>query len=102
MVFAAITLLADFRQPYARWLTWTAIRALAGASAALAASAVALEDPTLANIFAGVAAAVLVEALVDVLPGAVTGSLRGTASIRDTLQLARPVLLGTVPLYTPV
>ena len=102
MVVAVISLLGDFRRPYARWLTWTAIRALAGASAALAASAVAVEDPTFANMFAVVGAAVVVEALVDVALGAVTGALRGTASIRDTLQIARPVLLGTVPLYTPV
>lgn len=102
MLVAVITLLADLRRPYARWVTWTAIRALAGASAALAASAVALDNPTFANMFAGVAAAVVVEALVDVALGAVTGALRGTASVRDTLQLARPVLLGTVPLYTPV
>jgi putative nucleotidyltransferase with HDIG domain len=102
MLVAVITLLADLRRPYARWVTWTAIRALAGASAALAASAVALDHPTFANMFAGVAAAVVVEALVDVALGAVTGALRGTASVSDTLQLARPVLLGTVPLYTPV
>ena len=54
MVVAVIALLGDFRRPYARWLTWTAIRALAGASAALAAFGVAVEDPTFANMFAGV------------------------------------------------
>ena len=47
MVVAVIALAADFRRPYARWVTWTAIRALAGAGAALAAAAVAVENPTL-------------------------------------------------------
>jgi putative nucleotidyltransferase with HDIG domain len=102
MAVALITLAGDFRRPYARWMTWTSIRALAGASAALAASAIAVDDPTFANVFAAVAAAALAEALVDASLGAVTGALRRTASVGATLQLVKPVLLGTVPLYTPV
>jgi putative nucleotidyltransferase with HDIG domain len=102
MAVAVITLAGDFRRPYARWMTWTSIRALAGGSAALAASAIAVDDPTFANVFAAVAAAALVEALVDAGLGAVTGALRRTASVGATLQLVKPVLLGTVPLYTPV
>lgn len=102
MLVAVITLSADFRRPYARWVTWTSIRALAGASAAIAASAVAVDQPSFANVFAAVTAAAIAEALVDAALGAVTGALRGIASIRATLQLVRPVLLGTVPLYTPV
>lgn len=102
MAVAVITLAGDFGRPYARWMTWTAIRALAGASAALAASAIAQSDPTFANVFAAVAAAALAEALVDATLGAITGALRGLASVFDTLQLVKPVLLGTVPLYTPV
>ncbi|HEX7145220.1 MAG TPA: HD-GYP domain-containing protein [Gaiellaceae bacterium] len=102
MLVAVITLAGDFRRPYARWVTWTSIRALGGASAALAASAVAVSDPTFANLFAAVAAAAVAEALVDVALGAVTGALRGIASVSATLQLVKPVLLGTVPLYAPV
>jgi putative nucleotidyltransferase with HDIG domain len=102
MAVALITLAADFRRPYARWMTWTAIRALAGASAALAAGAIAVQDPTFANVFAVVTAAALVEALVDAALGAVTGALRGASTIRATFQLVKPVLLGTVPLYAPV
>jgi putative nucleotidyltransferase with HDIG domain len=102
MAVALITLVGDFGRPYARWATWTAIRAVAGGCAALAASAVLVDDPTFANVFAAVAAAALVEAVLDAALSAVTGALRGTASIATTLQLVRPVLLGTVPLYTPV
>ena len=102
MAVALITLAADFRRPYARWMTWTAIRALAGASAALAAAAIAVDNPTFANVFAVVAAAALVEAFVDAALGAVTGALRGVSTIRATFRLVKPVLLGTVPLYTPV
>jgi putative nucleotidyltransferase with HDIG domain len=102
MAVAAITLAGDFGRPHARWATWTAIRALAGGSAALTASAIAVDSPSFANVFAAVAAAALTEALVDASLGAITGALRGTASIRATFHLVRPVLLGTVPLYTSV
>ena len=102
MAVAVITLAGDFGRPYARWMTWTAIRALAGASAALAAAAVAQSHPSFANVFAAVAAAALAEAIVDATLSAITGALRGTASVHDTVELVKPVLLGTVPLYTPV
>lgn len=102
MAVAVITLAGDFRAPYARWLTWTASRAIAGGTAGLAASAIATEDPTFANLFAIVVAAALTEAVVDSALGAATGVLRGIASFGSTLQLLKPVLLGTVPLYTPL
>jgi putative nucleotidyltransferase with HDIG domain len=102
MAVAVITLAGDFRPPYARWLTWTAGRALSGGLAGIAASAIAVENPTFANVFAVVVAAALTEAFVDAALGAVTGVLRGIASFSSTLELIRPVLLGTVPLYTPL
>jgi putative nucleotidyltransferase with HDIG domain len=102
MVVAAMTLAGDFGRPYARWLTWTSGRALAGACAGLAAAAIATDAPTFGNVCAVVAAAALAEAVVDAALGAATGAIRGIASFRATLQLIKPVLLGTVPLYTPV
>jgi hypothetical protein len=90
MAVALITLAGDFRRPYVRWMAWTAIRALAGACAALAASAILAPNPTFANVFAAVAAATLAEAVVDVGLGAVTGALRGTASIGATFKLVKP------------
>lgn len=102
MVVAVITLAGDFGRPYARWVTWTSSRALAGACAGLAAGIVATDSPTFGNVCAAVAAAALAEAVVDAALGAATGAIRGIASFRATLQLLKPVLLGTVPLYTPV
>ena len=102
MAVALITLAGDFRPPYTRWAIWSSIRALAGASAALAAAAILVDDPTFANVFAAAAAATLVEAIVGAGLGAVTAALRGRASVRSTLQLIRPMVLGTVPLYAPV
>jgi putative nucleotidyltransferase with HDIG domain len=101
MLVAVVTLAGDFGRPYSRWVIWTSSRAMAGASAGLAAMAVTAENPTFGNVCAAVAAAALAEAVVDALLGAATGALRGVP-FASTLQLVRPVLLGTVPLYTPV
>lgn len=101
MLVAVVTLAGDFGRPYARWVVWTSSRALAGACAGLAAMAVWTDNPSFGNVCAAVAAAALAEAVVDALLGAATGALRGLP-FAETLQLVKPVLLGTVPLYTPV
>jgi putative nucleotidyltransferase with HDIG domain len=102
MLVAVVTLAGDFGRPYTRWAIWTSSRALGGAGAALAAAAVASEQPSFGNVCAAVAAAAFTEVIIDAVLGATTGALRGIASFRATLQLVKPVLLGTVPLYTPV
>jgi putative nucleotidyltransferase with HDIG domain len=102
MLVAVVTLAGDFSRPYTRWLIWTSSRALAGAGAGLAAAAVATDTPTFGNVCAAVAAAALAEAVIDTALGATTGALRGIASFAATFRLVKPVLLGTVPLYTPV
>jgi putative nucleotidyltransferase with HDIG domain len=102
MLVAVVTLAGDFGRPYARWGIWTSSRALGGAGAALAAAAVATDDPSFGNVCAAVAAAAFAEVIIDAVLGATTGALRGIASFRTTLQLVKPVLLATVPLYTPV
>jgi putative nucleotidyltransferase with HDIG domain len=102
MLVAVVTLAGDFGRPYARWAIWTSSRALAGAGAALAAAAVATPNPSFGNVCAAVAAAALAEVIIDTALGATTGALRGIAPFRATLQLVKPVFLGTVPLYAPV
>jgi putative nucleotidyltransferase with HDIG domain len=102
MLVAVVTLAGDFGRPYARWAIWTSGRALGGAGAALAAAAVAPDNPSFGNVCAAVAAAAFVYVVIDAALGATTGALRGIASFRATLQLVKPVLLATVPLYTPV
>jgi putative nucleotidyltransferase with HDIG domain len=102
MLVAVVTLAGDFKRPYTRWAIWTSSRALAGAGAGLAAAAVAVDNPSFGNVCATVAAAALAEAVIDTALGATTGALRGIASFGATFRLVKPVLLGTVPLYTPV
>ena len=102
MLVAVVTLAGDFGRPYARWAIWTSSRALGGAAAGLAAASVMTSNPTFGNVCAAVAAAAVAEVIVDTTLGATTGVMRGIAPFRSTLQLLKPVLLGTVPLYTPV
>ena len=102
MLVAVVTLAGDFGRPYARWAIWTSSRALGGAAAGLAAASVMSSNPTFGNVCAAVVAAAVAEVIVDTTLGATTGVMRGIASFRSTLQLLKPVLLGTVPLYTPV
>ena len=102
MLVAVVTLAGDFGRPYTRWAIWTSSRALGGAAAGLAAASVMASNPTFGNVCAAVVAAAVAEVIVDTTLGATTGVMRGIASFRSTLQLLKPVLLGTVPLYTPV
>jgi putative nucleotidyltransferase with HDIG domain len=102
MAVAAVSLLGDFRRPYARWMTWTAIRTLAAGLAGLAALTVVPAHPSFGNVLAGVAVAAVTEAAVDIGLGAVTAWIRGLGSIRTTLTLLYPIIFATVPLYTPV
>jgi putative nucleotidyltransferase with HDIG domain len=102
MLVAVVTLAGDFGRPYARWAIWTSSRALGGAAAGLAAASVMASNPTFGNVCAAVVAAAVAEVIVDTTLGATTGVMRGIAPFRSTLQLLKPVLLGTVPLYTPV
>jgi putative nucleotidyltransferase with HDIG domain len=71
---------------------------LAGA----AATSVLVDDPSAGRIFLAVALACLCDAIFDAVLGAIVVAVRGSGSSRDGLRLLRPILLGTVPLYTPV
>lgn len=102
MVVAGLGLLVDFRRPYLRWLTWTGLRVLAGGLAGLAAHIV-LDGraDTFGVVASAVAVAALTEVIVDAALGALVVAIRSGAW-RDYLLSVRPVLIGTVPLYTPV
>ena len=102
MAVAGLGLLVDLRPPYLRWLIWTELRMLAGGSAGVAAAAV-LEgrEETFAVIATAVGVAALTEVVIDTSLGAGVVAIRSGAW-RDYFRSVRPVLLGTVPLYTPV
>jgi len=102
MAVGALGLVGDFRSPYARWLTWTCMRALGGGLAGVGAMLVLSEDPTFGNLCLAVALAALTESVVDAGLGSLVVSLRGTGDCRGHLRSLKPILIGTVPLYTPL
>lgn len=102
MAVAGLGLLVDFRPPYLRWLVWTGLRMLAGGLAGLAAESVLQgRDETFGLIAIAVGVAALTEVIVDTGLGAFVVAIRSGAW-REYFRTVRPVLLGTVPLYTPV
>lgn len=101
MAVGAIGLLPDLRRPYARWMIWTSMRALAGGIAGLVATQMGEVDSA-GRLLMVAAAAALVEALVDASLGAVTVALRRTGSLGGYIRSVRPVVIATVPLYAPV
>lgn len=101
MIVSVASLLCDFRAPYGRWLTWTSSRSIAAGCA----GAVAIElDPTGANGFgrvvAAVACATIVEQVGDLLLGSVAARLRGMA-LRDIARVSSAVFMA-MPLYIPM
>lgn len=104
--FAAIlvsvaSLLPSFKQPFGRWLTWTAIRSLASGCAGVVASAMQGHDThTFGRLLAAVAAATVVEQVGNVALAWVPARLRGL-SASEIARLASAVFLA-MPLYAPV
>ena len=101
MVVGAIGLLPDIGRPYARWLIWTSMRAIAGGVAGLVATYMG-EVNSAGRLLLVAAAAALAEAMVDAVLGAITVALRRTGSLGGYMRSVRPVVIATVPLYAPV
>ncbi|HEY7197239.1 MAG TPA: HD domain-containing phosphohydrolase, partial [Gaiellaceae bacterium] len=101
MLVGASGLLLDFRRPYARWATWTSMRALSAGAAGLAALIPISGGNSVGHLTAAVALAAIVEAHTDALLAALTIRVRGKGTCGDFLRSVRPVLLATVPAYTP-
>jgi putative nucleotidyltransferase with HDIG domain len=102
MAVGALGLLVTFRSPHTRWLIWTCTRALGAGLAGVAASLVLVDDLGAGRLFAAVALAAFVNASFDAVIGAVVISIRRSGSSLSGLRLLRPILLGTVPLYTAI
>jgi putative nucleotidyltransferase with HDIG domain len=102
MLVGALGLLGDFRAPYQRWVIWTAMRALAGGLAGIAAATVLSQGDAFGVLVAAVAVAAIIEALCDATLGAATVALRGSGTARSFLMSMHPIMTATVPLYTPL
>jgi putative nucleotidyltransferase with HDIG domain len=88
--------------PYLRWGVYTCLRTLSGGAAGSVAWGVAgvLGTRTAGLIAATIAAAVVAEPL-DMALGALTLRLRG-GDARDVFRAAGPVVLASIPFYTPI
>jgi putative nucleotidyltransferase with HDIG domain len=102
MLVGTLGLITDFGRPHVRWVVWTAHRAIGGGLAGITAATVFSDGDSFERLIAGVIAAALVEAVADAGLGAFTIFVRGTTSLRVFVDSMRPVVVGTVPLYTPV
>jgi putative nucleotidyltransferase with HDIG domain len=94
--------LGDFRRPYLKWFVYTPVRALTGASAGLAAAAVAPHERfTFASVFIATFAAAAANATADLLLNLGTVIVRG-AGARGFLCSAGPLVAVSLPLYVPL
>lgn len=102
MVIAAFALLGDLRAPYIRWLIWTCLRILAAGLSGLGASLFVSDSRSFGRLIAAAAVATAIEGCLDASLGGLTVAFRGSGSWSDFVRSMRPILLATVPLYTPV
>ena len=99
----AMTMVTDFRAPYARWAVWTANRCIITGAAGLAAqAALTLSLDRAPAIVVATAAAAFVDFGLDVLLASMVVLLRGNGSPRDIMRATAPVAAAAVPLYTAV
>jgi putative nucleotidyltransferase with HDIG domain len=102
MAVGATGLAITFGQPYTRWLIWTCTRSLGAGLAGVAASLVLVESPSAGRLLGAVALAAFVNATFDAMVGALVIAIRRSGDSLSGLRVLRPILLGTVPLYTAI
>src|SRR6266576_1395694 len=100
---AAAGAFSVLRRPFLRWAVYTPARALTGAATGLAAAAVATPGTgSFGRLILATLAAGLVNFAVDTLFNIATLLVRRTGRTRALVELVFPVLLLSLPLYTPV
>lgn len=103
MIVGAASMLGGFRSPYMKWAVFTSSEALTGAGTALAAGlASSLADGNVETVFAATVVGAFAAQLLDTFFASMTLYLRGTGKVRDYAQTLLPVVVASVPLYTPV
>jgi putative nucleotidyltransferase with HDIG domain len=101
MIVGASALVADFRQPYARWVVWTCQRAIGGGLAGIVAIAIGTQSAPFGRLLGAVAAASLTEAIADVAQASATAFVRKN-DVHETARSLFGLQLAALPLYTPV
>ena len=101
ILVSVVSLVLEFRAPYARWFLWTCSRSIAAGCAGIVA--LSLDGPgehSFGRLAAAVVAATVVEHGGDFLLGAVVARLRGS-SLTEIARIGSTVFV-TVPLYIPI
>jgi putative nucleotidyltransferase with HDIG domain len=101
MIVGAAGVLFDLRAPYSRWAIWTSMRTIEAGLAGCAAWLVLNGSGSLGRLIGAVAVGAFIGACVDAGLAALTVKVRGSGSCAEFLKTVRPVLLATVPAYTP-
>jgi putative nucleotidyltransferase with HDIG domain len=102
ILVGALGLLAALKPPFVRWVIWTCGRALGAGLAGVVASLVLVEDPSAPRLFAATALAAFSNAAFDACLGATVVAIRASGDFISGLRLLRPIVVGTVPIYTPL
>jgi putative nucleotidyltransferase with HDIG domain len=93
----------DDAHPRLRWMAWTANRTIVAGGAGLVALAVGgVHSHSFGVILLAVAAACIAEAVIDLILSSATIVVRRRGSFRDLAQAMGPLLLASIPLYTPL
>lgn len=103
MIVGAGSMLGGLRPPYLKWAVFTCSESIAGAGTGLAAGyAASITSGSLGAVAAATLVGALTAQLLDALFGSVTLYLRRTGRIRNYFDTLLPVVVTSVPLYTPV
>lgn len=103
MIVGGASMLGGFRAPYMKWAVFTSSEAITGAGTALAAGmAASLASGSVETVAAATVVGAFAAQLLDTLFASMTLYLRGTGRVRDYAQTLLPVVVASVPLYTPV
>jgi putative nucleotidyltransferase with HDIG domain len=103
MIVGAASMLGGFRAPYMKWAVFTLSEAITGAGTALAAGlAASLASESIGTIAAATLVGAFAAQLLDAVFASMTLYLRGTGRVRDYSHTVLPVIVASVPLYTPV
>jgi putative nucleotidyltransferase with HDIG domain len=103
MIVGAASMLGGFRAPYMKWAVFTSSEAITGAGTALAAGlAASLASESYGTIAAATLVGAFTAQVLDAVFASMTLYLRGTGRVGDYSHTVLPVIIASVPLYTPV
>ncbi len=103
MIVGSASMLGDLRPPYLKWAIYTSSEGITGALVGLLAGAASgLLSNQLGSILIATAAGALAAQCLDTLFASVTVVLRGSGNALDVTRALGPVIVASVPLYTPL